>query len=105
VAEPGDLSVQAMAGRASLVAKDQPPVPLGKLGRKTFNSAGRALSMSPTKRTSPSRPASATATEIFSFDVSSPTYPSLSCCTTHPESANLERRNLTVGQRAMAMAM
>jgi hypothetical protein len=43
VAEPRDLSVQAIAGRAGLVAKDKLPVPLGKLGRKTFNGTGRAV--------------------------------------------------------------
>jgi hypothetical protein len=41
--------------------------------------ASGVLAISPRKRTSPPRPASAKAAEIFSFDVSSPRKTPLSC--------------------------
>src|SRR4051812_40383122 len=45
--------------------------------------------MSPRKRTSPWRPSSARATEIFSLEVSRPTKAALSCCMARPRCVRL----------------
>jgi hypothetical protein len=47
-------------------------MPFGKLRYQTLNAVRLTVDV-PDKAHSPSRPSSATATEIFSFEVSSPT--------------------------------
>src|SRR6185437_12097248 len=51
--------------------------------------ASGVWSMSPRKRTSPWRPSSARATEIFILEVSRPTKTALSCCMARPRCVRL----------------
>lgn len=64
--------METVACRAGFVAKGEVPMPFGELRYQSLHRIRRTVDLAD-EGTSPSRPASATATETFSFDVSSPT--------------------------------
>ena len=85
VAQLGQLPVQAIAGRAGLVAEVKPaPVPLLQLGGETAHALRRRRRPRRGSATSPRRPSSATATACRSLATSMPTKTSLCCSTARP---------------------
>jgi len=76
MAQRNDLSVKVITCRPGLVTEMQPRPRFASFAAKAAIAVGLA-SMSPKNRTSPFRPSSAKATEVFNFDTSNPTKTSL----------------------------
>src|SRR4051812_13471271 len=78
-----DLPLQAIAGRPGLITEQQPAVLPASFVTSRRTAPG-VCSMSPRNRTSPWRPSSAKATEIFNLEASRPTKTALSWCMARP---------------------
>src|SRR3954463_2956903 len=86
--EGADLPLQPIAGRPGLIAEQQLAYLPASLVTSRRTASG-VWSTSPRKRTSPWRPSSARATEIFILEVSRPTKTALSCCMARPRCVRL----------------
>ena len=66
MAEFGELAIEAVPARASLIAEFKPMTLLGEPARQLRN-VSDVFGMAPMKRTSPLRPSSATVTEMLAL--------------------------------------